>query len=126
VLQGQGEQTASHPGRQKYLEQKGSLWTCFVIIVPHIKALFFSTGFDSIQTRHQNIFSTEDGESLLKDMPILPQKDFIQRLQKIPQICTSQIWFLKTLPFITVHRGAQREHLIREPCKNLSPLEEGE
>lgn len=95
-------------------------------MMPHLQDLWISTGFDSIQTKDPNSFSTGDGDTQKKEMPVLPQKGFIQKLRKILQICTSGFWFLQTLPCITVRSEseAQRYHLIGEPYKNLIAGEE--
>ena len=113
MLQGLGKQTGSDPRRLKCLEQRGRLWASFVIIILHLRALLISTGIDSIQTRHRNIFSTEGGDTLEKDTPVLPQKDFIQRIQQIQQICTSKGCYVQTLPCITVPWGSTRRSLHR-------------
>lgn len=113
MLQGVWKQTGSDPRRLEYLEWRERLWASFVNITLHLRAILISFGIDSIQIRHQNIFSTEGGDTLEKDLPVLPRKSFIQRTQQIQQSCTSGRWCLQMLPCITALWGGTERRLHR-------------
>lgn len=103
MLQVLEKQIGSYPRRQTCLEQKGVPLTFFVLMVLQLRFLLIYIGFDNIQTSHWNLFSTEGGDTLEKEMPVLPKKGFIQRVQQIQRICSLETWHFQTLLYITVH-----------------------